>query len=264
MSIARSWRAGDGRRIRPKESPSRTVVVLDVADLHAGYGEVPVLHGVSLQLARAKRSASSATTAWARRRCCGPSWACCRPRGGKIVIDGVDVTGWAAHERSRLGIAYVPQGRGILPGLSAHENLRLAWTPDSGETEERAIERVLGIFPRLTRLLDRRGGALSGGEQQILALARALMPLPWLLLLDEPSEGIQPSIVQEIGELLATLAREAPALDADRRAEPRTRARRRKPHRAGRARAHHPRTRRRRRARRRDRRTASGSATRAG
>ena len=125
--------------------------------------------------------------------------------GGKIVVDGVDVTTWAAHERSRLGIAYVPQGRGILPGLTAHENLRLAWTPDSGETEERAIERVLGIFPRLTRLLERKGGTLSGGEQQILALARALVPMPWLLLLDEPSEGIQPSIVQEIGELLASL-----------------------------------------------------------
>jgi amidase len=127
------------------------------------------------------------------------------PSGGKIVVDGVDVTSWAAYERSRLGIAYVPQGRGILPGLSAHENLRLAWTPDSGETEERAIERVLGIFPRLSRLLERRGGALSGGEQQILALARALVSMPWLLLLDDPSEGIQPSIVQEIGELLASL-----------------------------------------------------------
>ncbi len=125
--------------------------------------------------------------------------------GGRIVIDGVDVTQWPAHERSRLGIGYVPQGRGILPGLTAQENLRLAWTPDSGETEESAIERVVGLLPRLSRLLDRRGGTLSGGEQQILALARALVGSPWLLILDEPSEGIQPSIVEEIGAILTRL-----------------------------------------------------------
>ncbi len=110
-----------------------------------------------------------------------------------------------AHERSRLGLGYVPQGRGILPGLTALENLRLAWTADSGDTEAAAIERVVDTLPRLRALLDRKGGALSGGEQQILALGRALMPAPWLLLLDEPSEGIQPSIVQEIGEILAAL-----------------------------------------------------------
>ena len=180
-------------------------LVLDVTDLHAGYGEVPVLHGVSLQLWEGEAIGIVGHNGMGKTTLLRTIMGLLPPRGGKIVIDGVDVTTWAAHERSRLGIAYVPQGRGILPGLSAHENLRLAWTPDSGETEERAIERALGIFPRLTRLLERRGGALSGGEQQILALARALVPLPWLLLLDEPSEGIQPSIVQEIGELLASL-----------------------------------------------------------
>jgi amidase len=179
--------------------------VLDVTDLHAGYGEVPVLHGVSLQLWEGEAIGIVGHNGMGKTTLLKTIMGLLPPRSGRIVVDGVDVTAWAAHERSRLGIAYVPQGRGILPGLSAHENLRLAWTPDSGETEERAIERVLGIFPRLTRLLERRGGALSGGEQQILALARALVPLPWLLLLDEPSEGIQPSIVQEIGELLASL-----------------------------------------------------------
>src|SRR5215831_62462 len=180
-------------------------LVLDVTDLQAGYGELPVLHGISLQLWEGEAIGIVGHNGMGKTTLMKAIMGLLPARGGKIAIDGVDVTGWAAHERSRLGIAYVPQGRGILPGLSAHENLRLAWTPDSGETEERAIERVLALFPRLTQLLDRRGGALSGGEQQILALARALVPLPWLLLLDEPSEGIQPSIVQEIGELLGSL-----------------------------------------------------------
>src|ERR1700751_3196864 len=184
---------------------SGTDVVLDVSDLRSGYRDVPVLRGVSLQLREGEAIGIVGHNGMGKTTLLRTIMGLMPATGGRITIDGVDVTNWPAHERSRLGIGYVPQGRGILAGLSAQENLRLAWTPDSGETEERAIERVVGIFPRLSRLLDRRGGALSGGEQQILALARALVPLPWLLLLDEPSEGIQPSIVQEIGELLATL-----------------------------------------------------------
>jgi amidase len=193
------------RDIGRGESAEPNGVVLDIADLHAGYGEVPVLHGVSLQLFEGEAIGIVGHNGMGKTTLIKTIIGLLPARSGKIVIDGVDVTSWAAHERSRLGVAYVPQGRGILPGLSAHENLRLAWTPDSGETEERAVDRVLTIFPRLTRLLERRGGALSGGEQQILALARALVSMPWLLLLDEPSEGIQPSIVQEIGGLLTML-----------------------------------------------------------
>jgi len=188
-----------GERVKPNG------IVLEITDLHAGYGEVPVLHGMSLQLREGEAIGIVGHNGMGKTTLLKTIMGLLPSSGGKIIIDGVDVTSWAAYERSRLGIAYVPQGRGILPGLSAHENLRLAWTPDSGETEERAIERVIGIFPRLTQLMERRGSALSGGEQQILALARALVPLPWLLLLDEPSEGIQPSIVQEIGAMLGTL-----------------------------------------------------------
>ncbi len=180
-------------------------VVLEITGLHAGYGEVPVLRGVSLSLREGEAIGIVGHNGMGKTTLLKTLVGLLPSRGGKIVIDGVDVTSWAAHERSRLGVAYVPQGRGILAGLSAHENLRLAWTPDSGETEERAIERVVEIFPRLSRLMDRRGGTLSGGEQQILAIARALVPLPWLLLLDEPSEGIQPSIIEEIGAMLANL-----------------------------------------------------------
>jgi amidase len=187
---------------------SGTDVVLEVSDLRSGYRDVPVLRGISLQLREGEAIGIVGHNGMGKTTFLRTIMGLMPATGGRITIDGVDVTSWPAHERSRLGIGYVPQGRGILAGLSARDNLRLAWTADSGETEEHAIDRVLGIFPKLARLLDRRGGALSGGEQQILALARALMPSPWLLLLDEPSEGIQPSIVQEIGTVLAALRRE--------------------------------------------------------
>ena len=204
MTVGESGDPGT-REIAAGEGTEPNGVVLDITDLHAGYGEIPVLQGVALKLWEGEAIGIVGHNGMGKTTLLKTIMGLLTPRSGKIVVDGVDVTTWAAHERSRLGIAYVPQGRGILPGLSAHENLRLAWTPNSGETEERAIERVLRLFPRLTRLLERQGGTLSGGEQQILAVARALVPLPWLLLLDEPSEGIQPSIVQEIGELLASL-----------------------------------------------------------
>ncbi|HWG80716.1 MAG TPA: amidase [Stellaceae bacterium] len=188
-----------------ERTPGEADVVLDISELRGGFGDVPVLRGVSLQLRAGEAVGIVGHNGMGKTTLLKTIMGLLPASGGRVVVDGVDVTRWPAHARSRLGIGYVPQGRGILPGLSAHENLRLAWTPDSGETEERAIERVLAVFPRLTRLLDRRGGNLSGGEQQILAVARALVPSPWLLILDEPSEGIQPSIVQEIGATLARL-----------------------------------------------------------
>ncbi|HUH83411.1 MAG TPA: amidase [Stellaceae bacterium] len=182
-------------------------VVLEVADLRSGYGDVPVLHGVSLRLLAGEAVGIVGHNGMGKSTLLKTIIGVLPARGGRIVVDGVDVTLWPAHRRARLGIGYVPQGRGILGALSAHENLRIAWSVESGETEEHAINRVLDVFPRLRRLLDRRGGALSGGEQQMLAVARALVPAPWLLILDEPSEGIQPSIVQEIGTTLAELRR---------------------------------------------------------
>ncbi|MGE5115683.1 MAG: ABC transporter ATP-binding protein, partial [Betaproteobacteria bacterium] len=180
-------------------------LVLDVAELRAGYGHVPVLHGVSLQLREGEALGIVGHNGMGKTTLLKALVGLLPVRGGRIALDGVDVTRAPAHRRAQMGVGYVPQGRGILPGLSTLENLRLAWRPDSGESEAQAIERVVDRFPRLRPLLERRGGALSGGEQQILALARALVPAPWLLLLDEPSEGIQPSIVQEIGATLAAL-----------------------------------------------------------
>jgi len=180
-------------------------LVLDVAGLRAGYGHVPVLHGVTLSLRSGEAVGIVGHNGVGKTTLMKSLIGLVRATAGRISIDGIDVTRMKAHERSRLGVGYVPQGRGILPGLTALENLRLAWTADSGDTEPAAIERVVDTLPRLASILDRKGGALSGGEQQILALGRALIAAPWLLLLDEPSEGIQPSIVQEIGEILVGL-----------------------------------------------------------
>jgi branched-chain amino acid transport system ATP-binding protein len=116
----------------------------------------------------------------------------------------VPITRASSHRRARLGIGYVPQGRGIFPGLSVRDNLRFA-VAALGRRQGDAIEAILAELPRLKDLLDRPGGALSGGEQQLLALARTLVQGPRLVLLDEPTEGIQPSIVEEIIERLRLL-----------------------------------------------------------
>ncbi len=190
----------------PREAPeSVRDTALEVAELRAGYGEVPVLHGISFRLAYGESLGIIGHNGMGKPTLLKAIRGLLPARAGKVAVGGTDVTALPAHERSRLGIAYVPQGRGILPGLTVLENLRFAWTPEAGETEQQSLDRVIEMLPRLQRLLDRKGGSLSGGEQQQLALARALVPDPWMLLLDEPSEGIQPSIVQEIGVLLARL-----------------------------------------------------------
>src|SRR5216117_348363 len=119
-------------------------------------------------------------------------------RTGTLAFRGVDITRRPPYERARLGLGYVPQGREIFPALTVRENLRMGALSGDGSR----FDELLQIFPRLGERLGQRGGSLSGGEQQILAIARALMGDPKLLLLDEPTEGIQPSIVDEILEQL--------------------------------------------------------------
>lgn len=190
------------------EQGERRDVVLEMAEIRAGYGELPVLHGASLELHEGEAVGIVGHNGSGKTTFLKTIVGHLPVKGGRIVIDGNDVTRTPAHQRARLGIGYVPQGRGILPGLTALENLRIAWSATTGETEQQSLDRILTSFPRLTAILDRKGGSLSGGEQQILALGRAMMPDPWLLLLDEPSEGIQPSIVEEIGQVLLSLHRE--------------------------------------------------------
>ena len=123
---------------------------------------------------------------------------------GTITLDGADITRLNASERARRGVAYVPQGREIFPLLSVEENLKTGFAPLP--REERSIPRdVFSLFPVLSGMLGRRGGDLSGGQQQQLAIGRALVMRPRLLLLDEPTEGIQPSIIKDIGRAIAYL-----------------------------------------------------------
>jgi urea transport system ATP-binding protein len=123
---------------------------------------------------------------------------------GTITLDGVDITRLNPSERARRGIAYVPQGREIFPLLTVEENLETGFAPL--KREDRSIPRdVFSLFPVLNGMLGRRGGDLSGGQQQQLAIGRALVMRPRLLLLDEPTEGIQPSIIKDIGRAIAYL-----------------------------------------------------------
>ncbi len=169
--------------------------MLEVEAVHAGYGPVPVLNGASLRVAAGERVVIIGRNGVGKTALLRALMGFLRCRSGQIRLGGRDVTRLPAHARARLGLGYVPQGREIFPALTVRENLAMGGVARgrSGRMEE-----LLEIFPRLGERLAQRGGNLSGGEQQILAIARALMGEPTLLLLDEPTEGIQPSIVDEI------------------------------------------------------------------
>jgi amidase len=186
-------------------SAEQEVFALQVERIEAGYGPMTVLSGLSLHVSKSEIVGILGANGMGKSTLMKTLAGVLPVRAGSIRADGVEIKALATHFRTRLGISYVQQGRGILPMLTARENLRMAWNSALGEPEEVSIDRVLGLFPRLEMLLERSGGALSGGEQQLLALARALVPQPWLLLLDEPTEGIQPSIIDEMAQTLVRL-----------------------------------------------------------
>ena len=191
----------------PANGPvARGDAILSVQGLRAGYGDIPVLRGVSMDLAENEVLGLLGHNGMGKSTLLKTLMGLLPATGGQIAFEGTPITRLPTWRRSRLGFGYVPQGRGIFPNLTVRENLHFAWSEETGDSgPEAGIDRIVADFPRLIPLLDRQGGVLSGGEQQILAVARCLISDPVLFLLDEPTEGIQPSIIEEMAETLASI-----------------------------------------------------------
>jgi len=175
--------------------------LLDVEDVHTAYGLSRVLFGISLTVGAGECVALLGRNGVGKSTTMRSIMGLTPPSRGRVVWKGGDIRGKAPHEIAKLGIGFVPEDRRIFAELSVWENLDVA-TRGGGEW---TIERVYELFPKLRELRDRQGGHLSGGEQQMLTIARTLMGNPTLLLLDEPSEGLAPLVVEHLKEQIARL-----------------------------------------------------------
>ena len=184
-----------------------TTPLLSIQKLEAAYGQIVALKGIDIDVMEGEivtiigaNGAGKSTTmmsVFGRPRACA----------GKIIFDGQDITRKPAHEIARMGLAQSPEGRRIFPRMSVLENLQMGAAVAGMTHFQSDLERMFTIFPRLKERIDQRGGTLSGGEQQMLAIARALMSRPRLLMLDEPSLGLAPLVVKQIFEVIAELNR---------------------------------------------------------
>jgi branched-chain amino acid transport system ATP-binding protein len=181
--------------------------MLNVTDLRSGYGRIPILAGITLSVGAGEFVGILGHNGMGKSTLLRTLMGYLPMTGGEITFEGQSLRGLSPTARARLGIGYVPQGREIFPSLSVYENLRMGCLM-AKQDETSTIKSILADFPRLERLLDRPGGALSGGEQQLLALARCLCGGPKFILLDEPTEGIQPSIIEEMIETLQKLGQQ--------------------------------------------------------
>jgi branched-chain amino acid transport system ATP-binding protein len=179
------------------------MALLTIDNLSVHYGAIQALHGLSIRVEPGEIvtliGANGAGKSTTLRAVSG----LVKPSSGRITFDGRDLAGIAPHKILRLGLAQVPEGRGIFPNLTVDENLDLgAFVRKIGKEVEGDRLRVFGLFPRLKERLNQRAGTLSGGEQQMLAIGRALLARPRLLLLDEPSLGLAPQLVQTIFKII--------------------------------------------------------------
>ncbi|WP_049577023.1 urea ABC transporter ATP-binding subunit UrtE [Nonomuraea sp. SBT364] len=177
--------------------------MLSVSDLESGYGRARVLFGVSLEVGAGRLVCVMGRNGVGKTTLLDTVMGVLPATAGRVVFDGRDVTRLKPHERVRLGMGYVPQGHQCFPQLSVQGNLLV--TAEAAKAPKEAVDEALDLFPRLKPLLKRKAGHLSGGQQQQLAIARVLVTRPRMLILDEPTEGIQPSIIIEIEEAIARL-----------------------------------------------------------
>ena len=181
--------------------------MLSVEDLRAGYGGKPVLQGATLAVAKGEIVAVIGRNGVGKSTLMKTLIGLISSMAGKISFAGRDVTGMEAFRRAQLGIGYVPQGRDVFPRMSVRENLQVGEAMRV-RVDPAAYEQVYRLFPILKERTGQRAGTLSGGQQQQLAFGRVLIGGPQMILLDEPSEGIQPSIVQDIGRIIVDLNRQ--------------------------------------------------------
>jgi branched-chain amino acid transport system ATP-binding protein len=181
--------------------------LLEARELHAYYGASHVLHGVDFRVDRGETVGLMGRNGMGKSTLIRTMLGLVRPRHGEVWVCGTPMTGAAPHLIARQGIAYVPEGRGIFPNLSVRENLVMAARAGPDGRRDWTYERVLSTFPRLAERLDNGGWKLSGGEQQMLTIGRALMTNPDLLILDEATEGLAPQIAREIWSILGDIRR---------------------------------------------------------
>ena len=179
--------------------------MLRIVELHAGYGDSHVLRGVSLELPAGTAVGLLGRNGMGKTTLIRALMGYVRATSGSLQWQGRDVTGWPPERMARLGLGYVPEGRGIFPNLSVRENLLMAARAGPAGRRDWTFERVLELFPRLRERLRHGGQQLSGGEQQMLAIGRALLTNPVLMILDEATEGLAPRIVTEIWGVIATI-----------------------------------------------------------
>jgi len=179
--------------------------LLSVQQLRAGYGAVEVLRGVDLEVMPGETVALLGSNGAGKTTLNGVLSGLVKARAGHVNFDGQDTTGWNARKVVQAGLIHVPEGRKVFPNLNVLENLSLGAFTRGRERRDQNIEKIFGIFPRLHERISQLAGTLSGGEQQMLAIGRGLMAEPKLLILDEPSLGLSPLLVEEMFTLIGQL-----------------------------------------------------------
>lgn len=181
--------------------------MLKIENLHSSYGGSLILQGVDMEVSAGRIVALMGRNGVGKTTLLKSLVGLLPPRDGRVLLDGKEIVGLPPHQISNLGISYVPQGKGIFQSFSVYENLRLGVV--KYKRKDRNIpQEIFDYFPILEKRKSQRAGSFSGGEQQMLAIARALVSNPRILLLDEPTEGIQPIIVDEIGRILVKINEE--------------------------------------------------------